>query len=74
MEVEEFPGWDSVSAFGSHFRFVRDHQAKIRRIALVTDDRFLSIVPRIAKYFLRGEVRRFEPDHLEQARKWVSSA
>ena len=74
LEVNEFPGWDSVSALGSHFRFVRDHQVKIRRIALVTDDRFLSIAPRIAKYFLRGEVRRFEPDHLEQAHKWVSSA
>ncbi len=34
--AEHFPGWDDLSALGSHLRFVREHQDKIRRIALVT--------------------------------------
>lgn len=69
--AEEFPGWDSFAAMTSHFRFVREHHDKVRRVALVTSSRFLSALPRIAGRFTDAEVRRFELDDYERALAWV---
>lgn len=71
--ADEFPGWDSLSAMTSHFRFVRDHHRKIGRVALVTHDRFLSALPRLARHFIDAEVRRFDPDEQREAREWAAA-
>ena len=70
--AEEFPGWDDFAAFAAHFRFVRDHHAKVRRVALVTSSRFLSALPRLAGLFVAAEVKRFELDERDAAILWAS--
>jgi hypothetical protein len=70
--ADEFPGWDSLSAMTSHFRFVRNHHKSIGRVAFVTDDRFLSAVPRLAKHFVAAEIQRFEPGATEEAQRWAA--
>ena len=37
LEVTKFPGWEDFAAAIRHFRFVRDHHKKVRRVAIVTD-------------------------------------
>lgn len=69
--ADEFPGWDDFAAMTAHFRFVREHHRDVRRVALVTSDRFLAAVPRFARYFLRAEVRRFAPEDEAAAFAWV---
>ena len=39
VEATAFPGWESLGAMASHFRFVRDHHKHIKRIGRC--DRFL---------------------------------
>jgi hypothetical protein len=70
--AEEFPGWDNFTAFTSHFKFVREHHKKIRRVALVTTDRFLSAVPRFASRFVDAEVRRFPMEERDAALLWAA--
>lgn len=70
--TDEFPGWDSFAAMTSHFRFVREHHDKVRRVALVTSSRFLSALPRLAKLFVNAEVRHFDPSDIDAAHEWVS--
>jgi hypothetical protein len=72
--AEHFPGWDDLSALGSHLRFVREHQDKIRRIALVTSDRLVSAMPRIASRFLSAEARSFPMADRDAALLWVSGS
>ncbi len=69
--TEHFPDWDDFSALGSHLRFVRDHHEKIRRIAIVTNDRLVSALPRIASRFVKAEVRAFPMSGRDQALRWV---
>lgn len=69
--AEEFPGWDNFAAMTAHFRFVREHHDKVRRVAIVTSSRFLAVLPRIAKRFTAADVRHFEPGDYEQALAWV---
>jgi hypothetical protein len=72
--AEEFPGWEDFAAFTSHFRFVREHHAKIRRVALVTSSRFLAALPRLARHFVAAEVRKFDSDESTAAIAWAGAA
>jgi hypothetical protein len=49
IETESFPGWADFSSMLSHIRFVSNYQAKIERVAAVTDSGFLSILPKVAE-------------------------
>ncbi|MEM7435747.1 MAG: STAS/SEC14 domain-containing protein [Myxococcota bacterium] len=69
--AEHFPGWDDFTALTSHLRFVREHHRQIRRIAFVTDDRLLSVLPRISAQFLVAESRAFPMAERDDALLWV---
>lgn len=66
-----FPGWDDLGALGAHLRFVKEHRKKIRRLALVTDDRLMSVVPAIAGHFIVPEARHFPMSREDDALAWV---
>jgi hypothetical protein len=70
--AREFPGWDDFAALTSHFRFVREHHRKVRRVALVTTSRFLSAVPGIASRFVSAEVKKFSMDEQDAAMRWAA--
>src|SRR5258705_10173768 len=59
FEIEEFPGWKNLASMLSHFRFVRNHHRRVRRVALVTDARIGKFATRFARHFIAAEVKRF---------------
>jgi len=69
--AEHFPGWDDFAALSSHLRFVKDHRRKVQKIAFVTDDRLLSVLPRISSQFLVAEARAFPMANRDEALLWV---
>jgi hypothetical protein len=69
--VKSFPGWENFSALVSHLRFIRDHHRKIARIAAVTDNDLLKIMPAIARHFVAAEIRQFPADQKMQALAWL---
>lgn len=73
IEASAFPGWESLGAMAGHFRFVRDHHRKIKRIGLVTDSAFGNVAERLGSHFVSAEIRRFPSGELEAARRWVMS-
>ncbi len=74
IDAEHFPGWEDLAALTSHFRFVKNNQKRIRRVAFATDDRLLNVVPRIAGRFLSAEVRAFPAEELDEAVAWIREA
>ena len=71
LEAESFPGWHDFAGLISHFRFVRDHHAKIKKIAAVSDSEFLSIMPRIAAHFVSADIKHFASADKEAALDWL---
>jgi hypothetical protein len=69
--TEHFPGWDDFAAMTSHLRFVREHHKKVRRIALVTEGRLLSMLPRVARLFIGAEARAFPMKQRDDALLWT---
>ena len=72
--AKQFPGWDDLAAFTAHMRFVKDHQKKVRRVALVTDARGLGFLPRIGRHLLAAEMKTFSMRDEDGARRWVAGA
>jgi hypothetical protein len=74
IHTKSFPGWENFAAFTGHMKFVKDHHHKIKRIAAVTDSKFLSILPSIAKHFVAAEIKHFDYEEMETAKQWIQKA
>src|SRR5208337_3760306 len=71
INAPAFPGWDSFGAMVTHFRFVRDHQKHIKKVALVTDSHVGDVAEHLASHFVSAEIRHFPAGQIEQARQWI---
>ena len=72
LHAREFPGWENVESMLHHFRFVRDHQKKIERVALALDGSLIGWAPKIASLFVKAEIKSFAYDALESATTWAA--
>jgi len=74
IEDRAFPGWHSLGAMVTHFRFVRDHCKHVKKIAVVVTDLGLGgVVERLASYFVSAEIKHFPAGQTEAARQWLTS-
>ena len=71
VEISAFPGWESLGAMAAHFRFVRDHHKRVKKISVVTDSMLGNVAERLASHFVSAEIRRFPSGELEAARQWI---
>jgi len=71
IEISAFPGWDSLGAMAAHFRFVRDHHERIRKVAVVTDSPLGAVAERLASHFVSAEIRHFSAGQVEAAKQWI---
>ena len=73
IEAASFPGWQSLGAMAAHFRFVRDHHRKIRKIAVVTDALLGDVAEKLGSHFVAAKIRHFQAGQLDAAQRWVLS-
>ncbi len=73
IHTRSFPGWDSFGALVTHLKFVKEHQRKIARVALVTDSAIGDVAERLVSHFVSAEIKHFPFDDLAAARDWVSA-
>jgi stage II sporulation SpoAA-like protein len=71
IHARAFPGWENLGGLIRHVRFVRDHQRRLRRVALASDSKLAGLAPRLAEHFVQAEVRRFGYDELDAAVAWA---
>ena len=71
IEIASFPGWESLGAMASHFRFVRDHHKHIKKVAVVTDSPMGNVAEHLASHFVAAEIRHFPAGSFEAAKQWI---
>jgi len=71
ISAPSFPGWDNFGAMVTHFRFVRDHQKHIKKVAVVTDSHLADVAEHLGSHFVSAEIRHFPAGQVEQARQWI---
>jgi hypothetical protein len=71
ISAAAFPGWDSFAALIEHMKFVRDHQRRIARVAVSTNNALLKIPPQIAARFAHPKFRVFSLAERDEALAWL---
>jgi hypothetical protein len=74
LGVAHVPGRENFAAFIQHMRFVRDHQKRIARVAVLTDNSLLKIAPEIAAHLAHPEFRVFASGDRAGAVDWLKGA
>jgi SpoIIAA-like len=74
LEVSAFPGWESLGAMAAHFRFVRDHHKRIKKVAIVTDAPLGAVAEKLASHFVSATIKHFPAGATAAARQWITSA
>lgn len=55
----------------SHLSFIKNHHQKIDKVALTVDSSLADFVEKIAKNFVKVEIKHFSYHQLDEANKWV---
>ena len=71
IETPKFPGWKNFGAMVKHFKFVRDHHKKIRKVAVVTDSALGDAAEHIASHFVSAKIKHFQSKNLAEAKAWI---
>lgn len=71
IDAAKFPGWDSLGAMAAHFRFVRDHHKRVRKIAIVTDAAFGTAAEKLASHFVAATIKHFRAGDAQAAQQWI---
>jgi hypothetical protein len=71
IHARSFPGWDSFAGLAAHIRFVRDHQQRIDRVALVTDSPVVTLAEALATPFVAATIRHFPDAEYKAAMTWL---
>jgi hypothetical protein len=74
VEIGQFPGWESLGAMAAHFRFVRDHHKKVKKVAVVTDLKLGEVAEKLASHFVSAEIKHFPAGQTQAAQKWIAGA
>jgi hypothetical protein len=69
--AKRFPGWRDFAGMRSHMRFAREHRGKVNKVAAVTDNTFLSFIPRLFAPFMGPKFKHFHANERESALAWL---
>jgi hypothetical protein len=73
IDATAFGGWEDVSGFEAHAKFVKDHQQHIARLAVVIGHEWQRGLIAMISTFVHPEVRAFDKDERADAQKWITS-
>ncbi len=71
ISTKDFPGWESFGALISHIKFVKNHHAKVSKIAIVTDSKIGDLGEKVTNHFLSAKIKHYPYDQLDDARNWI---
>ncbi len=71
LTASSFPYWKDFESMIAHFKFIKDHQKNLKKIAVVSDDTLLGLLPKLASHFVNAEVHHFKSIDREKALIWI---
>lgn len=73
IDATRFHGWDGLAAFEHHIGFVKDHQQKIERIAVVAAQDWQHWLIGAVRVLVHPQVQAFDQSHERDALQWILS-
>ena len=69
---KSFPGWENLDALMAHLKFVKNHHARIDKVAIVADGVVARVLPNVASHFVNAQLQHFDGD--DAAWSWLTRA
>jgi hypothetical protein len=69
--MQDFSGWETLSAAWEDLKIDVKYNRKVRRIAMVGDEWWEEKVTQLSKPFVHGQMRYFDQARLEDAWAWI---
>jgi hypothetical protein len=71
IDASRFNGWENIAAFENHAGFIKAHQQKVERIAVVAAQDWQHWLIGAVRIFLHPEVRAYDKSHESEAQQWI---
>ena len=71
IDASAFNGWENIAAFEKHAGFVKNHQQKIDRIAVIAAHEWQHWLIGAIRIFVHPEVRAYDQSHASEALRWI---
>lgn len=71
IDASKLSGWENIAAFEKHAEFVKGHQQKVERIAVIIGHDWQNYVIGAVRMFLHPEVRAYDKSHESEALEWI---
>jgi len=71
IDASGFKGWENIAAFQNHAGFIRTHQQKVERIAVIVAHNWQHWLIGAVRMFLQPEVRAYDKSHESEALQWI---
>jgi len=71
IDASAFSGWESIAAFENHARFIKSHQQRVERIAVIAAHDWQYWLIGAVRIFLHPEVRAYDKSDENEALQWI---
>ncbi len=71
IDASGFKGWENIAAFENHAGFIKDHQQKVERIAVIAEHDWQHWLIGAVRIFVHPEVRAYDKGHEGEALQWI---
>ena len=71
IDASKFGGWENVSAFENHAAFVKSHQQKVERIAVIVAHDWQHWLVGAVRIFVHPEVKALDQEQEAEALRWI---
>lgn len=71
VDALAFEGWEDMDAAKAHFHFLREHQKKVGRVAVVARHSWQHWLAMLAGVFVDPDIHTYDENEYDQAEIWV---
>jgi len=71
LDASGFNGWEDMAAFERHVGFIRNHQQKVERIAVIAAHDWQRWLIGAVRIFVHPEVRAYDKSQGGEALQWI---
>jgi hypothetical protein len=71
IDASKCEGWENISALETHAGFIKNHQQKVERIAVIVAHEWQHWLVGVVRMFVHPEVRAYGEREASEAQQWL---
>jgi hypothetical protein len=73
IDASQFGGWENIAAFENHVAFVKTHQDKVDRIAVIVAHDWQHWLIAMVRMFVHPDVKAYGQGQESEALQWIAA-